>query len=144
MAQRIATSSGAIILREIDGTLKIALAHRSRALNLWVLPKGHVEAGESLEQAALREIYEETGLASVQLLKHLGTIARESTKSDGYTELKTIHFYLAYALNTGSSHAPTDERFIEVGWFAPEEALQLLPYESDRAFVREHLSLLFS
>ena len=143
MAQRTATSSGAIILREVEGMLKIALAHRSRAINLWVLPKGHVEEGESLEQAALREIYEETGLTTVQLVKYLGAIIRESTKDDGYTERKTIHFYLAYALTDGSSHAPTDERFIGVGWFTPQEAIQMLPYESDRAFIREHLSLLF-
>src|SRR5579872_3816505 len=99
MTTRIATSAGAIILREIDGQLKIALAQHARATRSWVLPKGHVEKGETIEQAALREIYEETGLDNVQLIKHLGTIPRESLKSNGDVEQKTIHLYLAYAPN---------------------------------------------
>jgi len=143
MAQRTATSAGAIILREIEGKLKIGLAHHSRAIKSWVLPKGHVEEGESIEQAALREIYEETGLANVQLITHLGTIARESVKSNGDIEQKTIHLYLAYAPGDNSARVPTDPRFIEVNWFSPEEAIELLPYESEQVFFREHLGLLF-
>jgi len=143
MAHRTATSAGAIILREIEGKLKIGLAHHSRAIKSWVLPKGHVEEGESIEQAALREIYEETGLGNVQLITHLGTIARESVKSNGDIEQKTIHLYLAYAPGDNSAQVPTDPRFIEVNWFSPEEAIELLPYESEQAFFREHLGLLF-
>src|SRR5690348_8937033 len=111
MATRTATSAGAIILREMEGKLKIALAQHARATKSWVLPKGHVEADESIEQAALREIYEETGLDNVQLIKHLGTILRESTKSNGDVEEKTIHFFLAYAPDNGRSQAPSDPRF---------------------------------
>ncbi len=143
MAQITATSAGAIILREVDGQLKIALAHHPREIKAWVLPKGHVEAGETLEQAALREIYEEAGLNNVQLLQHLGTILRESVKSNGDEVEKTIHFYLAYALNESPPSTPTDSKFIEVGWFSPQEALELLPYESEQDFLREHLGLLF-
>ena len=143
MVQRTATSAGAIILREVEGKLKVALAHHPRTTKSWVLPKGHVEEGESLEQAALREIYEEAGLDHVQLIKHLGTITRESVKSNGDVEQKTIHFYLAYAPGDSQSHAPTDPKFIEVNWFSPREAIELLPYASERAFLREHLGLLF-
>ncbi len=143
MVQRTATSAGAIILREVEGKLKVALAHHPRTTKSWVLPKGHVEEGESLEQAASREIYEEAGLDNVQLIKHLGTITRESVKSNGDVEQKTIHFYLAYAPGDSQSHAPTDPKFIEVDWFSPGEAIELLPYESERAFLREHLGLLF-
>jgi diadenosine hexaphosphate hydrolase (ATP-forming) len=143
MAQREATSAGAIILREVEGTLKIALAHHPRATKSWVLPKGHVEEGESLEQAALREIHEETGLDNVQFIKYLGTITRESVKGNGDVEQKTIHFYLAYAPGAGQSQAPTDPKFLSVGWFSPAEAIVLLPYESEQAFLREHLDGLF-
>ena len=142
MAMRTATSAGAFILREVEGKLKIGLAQHVRATKSWVLPKGHVEAGESIEQAALREIYEETGLGNVQLIKHLGTIPRESTKSNGDIEQKTIHLFLAYAPGNGRLQAPTDPRFIGVSWFSPEEAIKMLPYESERAFFREHLGLL--
>lgn len=143
MAQRTATSAGAIILREVEGDLKVALAHHPRATKAWVLPKGHVEEGETIEQAALREIYEETGLVDVRLIKHLGTIVRESQKSNGDVEQKTIHFYLAYAPEKSQSHIPPDDRFVDPGWFSPVEALQLLPYEGEQTFLREHLGLLF-
>src|ERR1700719_3700639 len=138
----MATSAGGIILREIDGQLKIALAQHARATKSWVLPKGHVEAGETIQQAALREIYEETGLEHIQLIKHLGTIMRESLKSTGDVEEKTIHLFLAYAPGNNHPQIPVDPRFIEVSWFSPQEAIKLLPYESEQTFFREHLGLL--
>jgi 8-oxo-dGTP pyrophosphatase MutT (NUDIX family) len=142
LATRTATSAGAVILREIEGKLKIALAQHAHTTNSWVLPKGHVEAGETIEQTALREIYEETGLENVQLITHLGTIMRESPKSNGDVEEKTIHLFLAYAPGNSHPQLPTDPRFIEVSWFSLQEALKLLPYESERAFFWEHLGAL--
>lgn len=145
MAIITATSAGAIILREIDGQLKIALAQHVRAEKGWILPKGHVEQGETLEQTALREIYEETGLHDVTLIKYLGSIPRESVKENGDVVHKTVHFYLAYASdNHHQPIAPTDAKFTTVGWFSPHEAMQHFPYDSERAFLREHLPLLLT
>ncbi len=143
MAHRIETSAGAIILRDIGGVLKIALAQHRRSTKTWALPKGHVEPGESLEQAALREIHEEAGLTNVQLIKYLGSFLRHSVKSNGDTVEKTVHFYLAYALDTEASEIPLEEGFTDVGWFSPEEALERLTVETDRAFLKEHLAPMF-
>ena len=144
MAQRTAVSAGAIILREIEGELKLALAHHKNSEKEWVLPKGHVDPGETLEQAALREIHEETGLVRVQLIKHLGAIVRQSIKSGGDVVDKTIHYFLAYAPDDGQPQTPLDPRFTGVGWFSPHQAIELIPYEQDRAFLQEHLSLLLN
>jgi 8-oxo-dGTP pyrophosphatase MutT (NUDIX family) len=144
MAVITATSAGAIILREIDGELKIALAQHQRTEKTWVLPKGHVEEGETIEEAALREIHEEAGLDNVQLIQHLGSFVRESTRSNGDLVQKTIHFFLAYALENRQHAAPTDQLFTEVGWFKPSEAIELLPYESDQNFLRQNLAPLFT
>ena len=142
--QRTAVSTGAVILRDIGGELKVALAHHKDSSKEWVLPKGHVEAGESLEQAALREIHEEAGLTEVRLIKHLGTIARQSVKGNGDVVDKTIHYYLAYALGNQQLQVPPDPKFIEVGWFSPEQALEHVAYETDQAFMKEHLAAMFN
>jgi 8-oxo-dGTP pyrophosphatase MutT (NUDIX family) len=144
MVESTATSAGAIILREVEGELKIALAQHQRSDKTWVLPKGHVEEGETIEEAALREIYEEAGLDNVQLIKHLGTILRTSVKINDDVVHKTIHFFLAYALSNNQPPNPSDLRFTEVGWFKPAEAIQLLPYEEEKVFFRENLAPLFN
>ncbi|HTK09422.1 MAG TPA: NUDIX domain-containing protein [Ktedonobacteraceae bacterium] len=141
MVQKTAVSAGAIILREIDGELKVALAQRLRGEKVWVLPKGHVEPGETLEQAALREVHEETGLAKVQLIKRLGTVVRRGQKNNEKI-LKTIHYYLAYAHQDNHFEFPTDQGFTEVGWFLPEQVIDVLLYEEERSFLREHLESL--
>ena len=143
VAQKTAVSAGAIILSEIGGVLKIALAQHQRSTKTWALPKGHVESGESLEQAALREIHEEAGLVNVQLIKYLGSFLRHSVKDNGDTIEKTIHFYLAYALDADRPQLPLETGFAEVGWFSPEEALERLLYETDRAFLKEQLAPMF-
>jgi len=140
LVQKTAVSAGAIILRDFDGELKVALAQHQNSTKTWVVPKGHVEPGESIEQAALREIYEEAGLANIQLIKHLGSIMRESIKSNGDVVQKTIHYFLAYAPGADTAQPPSDQRFAEVGWFPPQQAIELLPYEAERAFFQEQLA----
>jgi 8-oxo-dGTP pyrophosphatase MutT (NUDIX family) len=143
MTPKTATSAGAIILREIDRELKIALAQRRRPAKSWALPKGHVEAGETLEQAALREVQEEAGLARVQLLAYLGQVRREVLK-DGARVLKTVHYYLAYALPSSQPEIPTEVDYDPPGWFTPADVLKLLPYEQEKVLLREQLSNLFA
>jgi 8-oxo-dGTP pyrophosphatase MutT (NUDIX family) len=142
MLPKTAISAGAILLHTIDGQIKIALAHRLRDSKTWVLPKGHVESGETLQQTAIREVREETGLSRIQLLIYLGKIEREIDKNGGMLQ-KTIHYYLAYAFPTNPPERPDEVGFIEPGWFAPCELLPLLPYEQERIFLKEHLAELF-
>ncbi len=116
---------------------------------VWNMREAHVPhntinilSGEAAR--APGERHEETGLARVQLIKHLGTMMRQSIKSNGDVEDKTIHYFLAYALDNDQSQTPLDPRFIGVGWFSPRQAIELIPYEQDRAFIQEHLSLMLN
>ena len=71
------TSAGGIVARIKDGQIYVALVGEL-GLTERVLPKGGVEPGESIEDAARREIEEEAGLSSLELIEKLGIRARLS------------------------------------------------------------------
>jgi 8-oxo-dGTP pyrophosphatase MutT (NUDIX family) len=129
-----AISSGAVVLSPADGQLLIAMAHEpDKGPNAYVIPKGHVEPGESLQEAALREVEEETGLKGVQLVTYLGNIVRQSTEDDGSIVEKTIHLFLGFvdgipALADGAR------------WVEPTKAIAAIPFDEDRTFMAENLA----
>ncbi len=71
MAKR-PTHAGAVVIRERDGELQFMLVTSSTGAD-WVLPKGHIEDGESLEQTACREVREEAGV-SMEILARIDTV----------------------------------------------------------------------
>jgi 8-oxo-dGTP pyrophosphatase MutT (NUDIX family) len=127
-----ATSAGGVVHRTFDGRLELALVHR-RSPVLWALPKGTPDAGETLEETALRETREETGL-EVEIERQLRSIryffVRGSTRFH-----KTVHFYLMRA--SGGSTDAHDAEFDEVRWVELDEALALLSHATERAVVEE-------
>ena len=132
-----ATSAGGVVHRSIEGRLEIALVHRIRPV-LWALPKGTPDAGETLEETALRETREETGL-EVELEAPIGDIryffVHGSTRFH-----KTVHFYLMHAV--GGSLEQHDHEFDEVRWLQVEEALELMSYATERGIVEKALRML--
>ena len=125
-----ATSAGGVIYRRNDGRVEVALAHR-RGPSVWALPKGTPDSGETIEETALRETREETGL-DVELVAPIDTIryffVRDSTRFR-----KTVHFYLMRAV--GGDLSQHDHEFDEVRWVELGEALGLLTYPTERAVV---------
>lgn len=84
---------------------------RNRKETLWFFPKGHVEPGETDEDAARREILEETGLDGLEFIDDLGSYTRPRILPDGTyctEELKDIHMYL-FAAQPHAELAPTME-----------------------------------
>ena len=105
---------------------------------LWALPKGTPDAGETLEETALRETREETGL-EVELEEPISAIryffVHGSTRFN-----KTVHFYLMRPV--GGSVELHDHEFDEVRWMQAEEALQLMSYATERQVVERALEML--
>jgi 8-oxo-dGTP pyrophosphatase MutT (NUDIX family) len=102
----------------------------------WCLPKGHLENGETPEQAAVREIEEETGIRGRVLLP-LGTIDYWFS-ADGRRVHKSVHHYLLEALGgTLSIEGDPDQEAIEVAWVPLDELGRLLAFPNERRIARE-------
>jgi 8-oxo-dGTP pyrophosphatase MutT (NUDIX family) len=132
-----ATSAGGVVHRSVDGRLEIVLVHRRQPV-LWALPKGTPDAGETLEETALRETREETGL-EVELETPISAIryffVHASTRFH-----KTVHFYLMRPV--GGALDRHDHEFDEVRWLQVEEALELMSYATERGVVEEAVRML--
>ncbi len=128
-----ATSAGGIVHRRgPDGReLVVGSRRRERVGVSWSLPKGTPIEGESLEQTALREVTEETGL-DVVITAPLESIAYSFVR-DGVRIAKTVHFYLMEPI--GGDLSGHDHEFEEVRWVTFAHAASLLTFESERGLV---------
>ncbi len=132
-----ATSAGGVVHRSVEGRTEIVLVHRRKPV-LWALPKGTPDAGETLEETALRETREETGL-QVELDRPISAIryffVHGSTRYH-----KTVHFFLMRP--SGGSLEQHDHEFDEVRWLQVEEALELMSHATERTVVERAVLML--
>jgi ADP-ribose pyrophosphatase YjhB (NUDIX family) len=98
---------------------------------LWSLPKGHIEPGESAEQAAIREVAEETGITG-RIVGRLGTIDFWFM-AEGRRVHKTVHHYLLRA--EGGELSDADVEVAAVAWVPLEEIGARLAYSDERALL---------
>ncbi len=104
--------AGGIVLGD-RGTIALV---RNRKDTKWFFPKGHVDDGEDLEEAARREIEEETGLRDLEYIDTLPSYVRPGLGAEGaYTnEMKEIHMYL-FAAPMHATLSPSHE-IAEASW----------------------------
>ena len=126
-----AVSAGGVVIREGEAGLEVVICGRDSD-GVWGLPKGTPDEGESLEQAAIREVSEETGL-QVEIVKKLGVVEYWFA-SDGVRYHKWVHYYLMRP--TGGSTEMHDEEYDRVEWLPVKDALRALTFENDRRMVR--------
>ncbi|HLY33345.1 MAG TPA: NUDIX hydrolase [Jatrophihabitantaceae bacterium] len=126
-------SAGGLVV-DLDGEVpRGALIGRTDKLGrlLWSLPKGHIEDGETAEQAALREVEEETGISG-EILAELGTIDFWFV-ADGRRIHKTVTHYLMRA--TGGELSDADVEVTAVAWVPLPEIAAQLAYPDERGLV---------
>ena len=130
------TSAGGFVLAQ-DGTLRVALIGReTRSGRIdWVVPKGHPEGQENHEQAAIREIAEETGL-EVEIIERLGDIKYEFSAGNKLIS-KTVHHFLMRQIG-GFLTVENDpqQEAVDVQWFAIETLQETLAHENERRIAR--------
>jgi 8-oxo-dGTP pyrophosphatase MutT (NUDIX family) len=92
---------------------------------VWDLPKGHVEAGESFEETALREVEEETGLGAIHLLKEL-TTTRHFYLLKGKWEIKMTKWFLMQSNDKGVLTPQISEGIEKAEWISKSQLDQVL------------------
>ncbi len=134
MESRSEVSAGGVVYRREDDAIDLALAARRtrRGQLAWGLAKGAIERGESDEQAAVREVLEETGLrAAVEA--DLGDI-RYFYVWEGVRVRKRVHFFLMRA--TGGDVAEHDSEMEDVRWFPLRTAIKRAAYKGEREVIQ--------
>lgn len=132
-ASREYTAGGVVYRRVADGRVEILMIQD--LLGRWTIPKGHVEPGESIEQTAVREVAEETGLTHVSLGDKLDKL-HFFYRREGKLIFMTTHVFLMEALgDTDHVVAENSEGIVDAKWFDSERALGLIEYrDTERLF----------
>jgi 8-oxo-dGTP pyrophosphatase MutT (NUDIX family) len=119
------THAGAVVIRQADSQILYLIVSSSDGLN-WVLPKGHIDPGETPETAALRELEEEAGVVG-EIVEPLS--ARQFKKRD---KDATVQYFLVR--ESGATES-IENRIIR--WEEEGVALQLLTFEEAKAALLE-------
>jgi len=124
---RSVRAAGGIPYRGDGNQLEVLLVHRPRYLD-WTFPKGKLEHGETDEDAARREVEEETGLEV-----ELGPELESTTYTDSKLREKTVRYW---AMKPVAGEAAARNEVDEVEWLSPDRAAERLTYERDLDVLR--------
>jgi 8-oxo-dGTP pyrophosphatase MutT (NUDIX family) len=133
-------SAGGVVYRRTDDGLEVVLASRRtrRGQLAWGLAKGGIELGETREQAAVREVREETGLTA-DIEADLGD-TKYMYVWDDIRIRKTVHFFLMR--HTGGDVEDRDDEMEEIRWFPMERAIKRAAYRGERDMLVKAAELL--
>jgi 8-oxo-dGTP pyrophosphatase MutT (NUDIX family) len=125
-----AVSAGGVVTRAGDGELEVVICGRNSD-GVWGLPKGTPDAGETVEETAVREVSEETGL-EVRIMDKIGTVEYWFAR-EGVRYHKWVHHFLMEA--TGGDTSQHDAEYDRVEWRPVEDALKTLTFRNERDMV---------
>jgi 8-oxo-dGTP pyrophosphatase MutT (NUDIX family) len=129
-------SAGGVVVRDGQVAVIVPVRRDARGQRVLGLPKGHPDGEETAEEAAAREVNEETGLTA-ELVDRLGEV-RYHYERGGRRVAKRVAFFLfEYRSGTLEDH---DHEIEEARWMPLEEAIDALSYQGEREMVRRALS----
>lgn len=119
------SSAGTVVFRMNEhGSIEFLLIKHEKN-NKWGFPKGHLELNESIEECAVRETWEETGVVA-RLLFELPPVVTTNKQ-----EYKTVYAFLAKQLNPQHGLKPREGEIQEAQWFAMENLPSVHGYQKD-------------
>jgi 8-oxo-dGTP pyrophosphatase MutT (NUDIX family) len=134
-------SAGGVVYRGIGASLEVVIV-KVVPEQRWQLPKGIIDDGETFEQAALREVREESGMTA-EIVAPIETIEYWFTADWDHSQRrihKFVHFFLmCHKDGDGSDH---DHEVDEVRWVTIDEALKTLKYKSERDLVQKAAAMI--
>ena len=119
------SSCGAVVFRDIKGEVKYLLIKNRRSAH-WGFPKGHIEQGETLEQTALREVLEETGL-HINIIDGFNCVSKYKIR-DKIDKMVTI----LVGTTSDTSTVIQREEIEDFIWLTYDKAMNLLKFENDK------------
>ncbi|MDU0969278.1 MAG: NUDIX hydrolase [Actinomycetaceae bacterium] len=130
------TSAGGVVVKVHNGRAYVALiARRNRRGTIeWCLPKGHVEAGETIDETAIREVFEETGITG-SVIMPLATISYSFSGAGRWVHKVVHHFLLEYVEGSITVEGDPDHEAEEAAWFLLSDAEHALVYPNERKVV---------
>ena len=140
-------SAGGVLVRTIRGRKVVAAIRPRGRERVWALPKGHIDAGASAAETAMREVLEETGVEG-RLVEKLGDIRYVYTASwegrKGERIFKVVSFFLLRAGRgrIGNIDEAMRVEVAEARWLPLEEAPRLLSYDGERKMAQKALERL--
>ncbi|NQT90027.1 MAG: NUDIX hydrolase [Candidatus Omnitrophica bacterium] len=130
-------SAGGVIIRGSRNEPMVLLIKDS--YGHWTWPKGKLKSGESPKDAAIREIWEETGLKDIELIESLGK-TEYSCRRQGRQIFKTVHLYLFWQ-RSGEELKIQHDEIQEGAWFTPDEALDKIEYDGAVELLKKAIAI---
>jgi 8-oxo-dGTP pyrophosphatase MutT (NUDIX family) len=131
-SESIVIQAGAIAIKPGKEAPKLLVIRAKRNPSNRIFPKGHVEPGESLEEAALRELWEEAGIAGA-ILKPAGALDFQYDEK----QYRVSYFFIRYMSRESDGEAGRDPR-----WCTIDEALDVLSFKELRGLVKDSVDFL--
>jgi 8-oxo-dGTP pyrophosphatase MutT (NUDIX family) len=136
MSTRADFSAGGVVVRGEEVVVIVPVKRGPEGQRVLGLPKGHLDGRETPEQAAVREVREETGITA-ELVEPLGEIAYSFEERGGTVAKRVVFFLFAYRAGDLADH---DHEIEEARWMPLRDAARELSYEGEREVVARALS----
>ncbi|MGM0439042.1 MAG: bis(5'-nucleosyl)-tetraphosphatase [Patescibacteria group bacterium] len=132
-------SAGFVIYRKEKGEIKFLLLKYpsdGREVDYWGLPKGHIENKESVEEAALRELFEETGIKEkeIDVKEGFREVNKYYFKHEGDSIFKIVVYFLA---QTKKETITVSHEHSDFKWANFDQAMKLIPFKNTKKIVKK-------